>query len=295
MVMLVFFLIAQENTESSEPQTKCKKEKREKLLLPEKGNWAIGADLIPILRTLGTVFWGSKEPIGFQGTPYQTLSDYPTPNASIVLKSMICKNVALRANLSLGFLSFTMASDSIWDDAAFLIDNESTDKVVDKYTENSNMVSVALGVEYRVGKKRVVGIFGGDILFGYYGGSTKMNYGNLMTENNKMPTTYWDSYYYTPHYAYSRILTQKNEGAFALGLQATAGVEVFVAPKIALGGQVNLSYVFLRETRITIKYEGFNEDTAMVESRTDMKSQPKWYHSFSTNNVGASLYMFFYF
>ena len=95
LFVMGFSVIAQDATENSEIQIKCKKERKEKLLLPEKGDCAIGVDLVPILRTLGTVFWGSKNPMGFQGTPHKFFYDYPNPNVSIMGKYMISKKCVL--------------------------------------------------------------------------------------------------------------------------------------------------------------------------------------------------------
>ncbi|MCL2167702.1 MAG: hypothetical protein FWH59_01085 [Lentimicrobiaceae bacterium] len=293
IIVMGFSVVAQEETDS---QISSKKEKKEKFLLPEKGEWAIGTDFVPILRTLGTVFWGESEPMGFQGTPYPFSYKNANPNVSLMVKYMAGKKCAIRANLGIGIHSFTSVSDSIPDDAAIMNDATSNAKVVDKMTGNKYSVNLSLGAEYRVGKKRIQGIFGGDLLFGIAGGSNTYKFGNEMTEDNQTPTSFSQTVYTNTHTSpYSRILSSKYDGAIAVGLQLTTGVEVFVAPKISLGGQVNLSYVFMYNSRNTIKYEGYNGDTQQVEKGKEKRTQPTWSHDFSTNNVGASLYMLFYF
>jgi hypothetical protein len=278
------------NVEKSE--SRAKRERIEKIFFAEKGNFALGADLVPILRTLGTVFWGEKNNLGFQGTPY--FNGFPYPTVSIMSKYMVSNNCAIRANLGALIVSSTII-DSIPDDKAMINNAESTAKVADKTTTNAYGVSISLGAEYRLGNKRVVGIFGGDLLIGYYESSINTRFGNEMTKENPIPTTADYYYFHTSISDNSRALTQKNGGAFSAGIQLTTGVEVFVAPKIALGGQINISYIFTYNQQSIITAEGFNEPSGTVKEVNVSQSPKGWNHNFSTNNVGASLYLMFYF
>jgi len=294
LILIMFSVVAQEVTEvteNTEIKIKQKKERTEKILLPEKSNWAIGVDMIPLLRSLGTVFWGESNPMGFQGTPY--FQGMPYPNVSIVAKYMASRKCAIRANLGVTILSTTVG-DNVRDDAAFFIDNSTAAKVTDYVETNAYGVSVAFGAEYRCGKKRVVGVFGGDLLFGYHAASIKYTYGNVITEFNQAPTTN-QPYFATTTSPNTRALLQKNAGAISAGVQLTSGVEVFVAPKIALGGQVNLSYIFTYNRQMYREAEGFNTLSGKLEQRTDIQAPAGWSHRFNTNNLGGALYMIFYF
>jgi hypothetical protein len=299
LIIMGFSVIAQENTElqtnskeKKEFKSCCKKDKTDKQLLPEQGNWAIGIDAVPLLRTLGTVFWGGNNPMGFQGTPYFTGGNI-YPNVSVMAKYMAKSNCAIRVNLGVNISSNTM-QDRVRDDAAFFIDNNTVAKVTDQIKTNAYGLSLAVGAEYRHGNRRVVGVFGGDLLFGYYAGSVKYSYGNIMNADNQRPTTN-QPYFASPISDNARALFQKNNGAFSIGAQVSAGLEVFVAPKIALGGQVNLSYVFMYNNKIYREAEGYNELSGKVEKITDIQTPAGWSHKFNTNNLGGSLYMIFYF
>jgi len=291
LILIGFSVIAQEEIEITEFHIKSKKERKGRNLLPEQSNWAVGIDMIPLLRSLGTVFWGESNSMGFQGTPY--FQGMPYPNVSIMTKYMISNKCAVRANLGVTIVSTTIGNN-VRDDAAFFIDNSTAATVTDYTRTDTYGVSIALGSEYRCGKRRVVGIFGGDLLFGYYTGSIKYTYGNIMNEFNQKPTTN-QSYFPTTTSPNTRTLMQKNAGAISAGVQLTTGVEVFVAPKIAIGGQINLSYVFTYNRKIYREAEGFNELSGKVEQRTDIQTPAGWSHKFTTNNLGGSLYMIFYF
>jgi len=292
LILFGFSVVAQENTENIETKMKCKKEKKERVLLHEKGDWAIGADMLPLLRTLGTVFWGANNITGFQGTPY--FSGMPYPTVSIMSKYMVTNKLAVRANMGITIESITDANN-VRDDVAFFENNSSVAIVTDYVQKNTSGLSIALGSEYRYGKKRVVGVFGADLLLGYYGATVKYTYGNIMTEVNQKPTIFQDAYYQTPTSKYTRTLLNKNNGAFSIGAQLTAGMEVFVAPKIALGGQVNLSYVFTYNRQTHRESEGYNVLSGVVEQRTDIQTPARWSSKFSTNNLGGALYIVFYF
>jgi hypothetical protein len=209
-------------------------------------------------------------------------------------KYMITNSLGVRANLGITIESITNAHN-VRDDAAFFENNSSVATVTDYIQKNMSGLSIALGGEYRCGKKRVVGVFGADLLLGYHGGSIKYTYGNIMTEINQKPTIYANAYYATPTSPNTRTLLQKNNGAFSVGMQLTTGVEVFVAPKIALGGQVNLSYVFTYNRQTHRDSEGFNVFSGAVEQRTDIQTPASWMHKFNTNSLGGALYMVFYF
>jgi len=295
LIMVGFFVNAQEIIETPAAQVKYKKEKKEKFLLPEKGDLAIGVDVIPLFRSLGTIFWGGKDPMGFQGTPY--FSGMPYPNISLMAKYMILKNCGIKLNLGVNILSITKGY-SVQDDVAVFANPLSEAIVTDYRKTEMYGLSIAVGSEYRLGKKRIVGIFGGDLLFGYYSGSIKYTYGNTMNENNPIPSIsplLDDGYFFTSTSPNTRVLSFKNDGAIAAGAQLTTGLELFIVPKIALGGQVNLSYVFVYNRQTHRKAEGFNELSGKVEKRSDIQNSEGWSHKFNTNNLGGLLYFIFYF
>jgi len=295
LFVLGFSVIAQENPEGTEKQ--CKKEKKERCLLPEKGDWAIGVDVLPILRTLGTVFWGSSGTMGFQGTPYFTGTPYP--NVSVMAKYMATDNCAIRMNFGVSILSSTRGFN-VRDDAEFMKNPLTEATVTDYRTTGGYGLSLGLGAEYRVGKKRVIGIFGGDILLGHQAASNKYSYGNKMNKDNQVPTISIDPEFNSVYFAAStsnnnRRLSEKNPGSFSIGAQVTAGMEVFIAPKISLGGQVNISYVFTHNRQVRSESEGWGKTSDKLEKRNDVQTPAGWSHRFTTNNLGGSLYMMFYF
>ena len=82
---------------------------------------------------------------------------------------------------------------------------------------------------------------------------------------------------------------------FILGVYASAGVEWFVAPKVALGANVNFGVYYEVNPARATTYEGWNTQTMQLEQFTDLVAPASHGFHFGTDNIGASLYMAFYF
>ena len=280
-------------TLSAQESGKCDKTK--KVYLPEAGDWSIGFDAVPVLKYVGNLFNGtsgnSLESLG--GQPITNhLEGYEkgdiAPDVSITGKYMLTNEWAIRANV--GFMVRTTLDNAyVTDDKAAALDPLSDAKVIDQCKTSKNGASLMLGAEYRKGKKRVQGVFGMGALFGVKQQKTVYSYGNALTALNQLPSQAWnqgDAY---------RIDSQKGASDVFVGLTGSAGVEWFVAPKISLGAEVNLSlyYVFGGQTWTTST--GYNSVLNKVEQKTDIVSPGSDYFGFGTDNIGGSLYVSFYF
>lgn len=289
-------------------------EKAEKQYLPEEGDWALGIDVVPVLRYVGNAFNGNInnqyiENLG--GEPFvnnnkRFNSRNLMPDVSIMGKYMLTDEWAVRANLGLMFRS-TYDNRYVKDDKAFLLNPLSNDKVVDKAHQWRNGMSVMVGGEYRKGSKRVQGVFGFGLLFAFQNNKTTYSYGNEMTTINQDPTT-TDPNNSTPRVTGStafdgvvdangyRLTKTNGKGSdFYAGVTGSAGIEWFVAPKISLGAEVNLSLYYIFGNQTYTEKEGYNKATGRIETRTDLVS-PKYRELYiGTESLGGSLNMTFYF
>lgn len=263
-----------------------------KQYLPEEGDWAIGFDAKPVLNFVGNVFNGSTynefTPLG--GEP--SLLNGPT--VSLMGKYMLTDELALKANVGV-LVDNNKAAYYVQDNAAAVLNPLSHAKVADIRNKRTTGVSLMAGAEYRVGKKRVQGVFGGGLLVGIEKSIINYSYGNSMTTINQKPTTtekfkdIWSEDNY-------RLLKQySGTPDFLVGLVGSAGVEFFVAPKIALGAEVSLCAAYTVTQQTYTISEGYNTSTEVIEKRTDLVSPLFGSFSLSTKNLGGSLYMSFYF
>jgi hypothetical protein len=149
------------------------------------------------------------------------------------------------------------------------------------------------GAEYRLGKKRIQGVFGAGVLLGIQKRVVNYSYGNKMTTINQNPTVagqfnVWDNGYRT-------VKEFSGRPDFYAGITASAGVEFFVAPKIALGAEVSLVAAY-NVNQQTYKYaEGYNPSTEIIERKTDLVTPMTGTFYLGTQNLGGSVYMSFYF
>lgn len=275
-------------------------DKEQKQYLPEEGDWALGIDVVPILKYIGNAFNGTDGSNGLDhvgGTPF-TSGHFGNqglmPTVSIMGKYMLTDEWAVRANVGLMISSANDKAYSI-DDKALAENPFSEAKVVDGARYDRNGMSMLLGAEYRKGSRRIQGVFGAGLLFAFQNSKETYSWGNALTEINQSPTSHSFANMPTLPTGY-RALKQNGAGSdFYLGLTGSAGVEWFVAPKIALGAEVNLSLYYIFGTQTYVESEGYNATLGKVETRTDLYAPGSNGIYFGTESLGGSLYMTFYF
>lgn len=277
-------------------------EKEKKQYLPEEGDWALGIDVVPVLRYIGNAFNGTNgtnEITHVGGTPFTSGNAHfrdrgLMPDVSIMGKYMLTDEWALRANIGLMISAENEKAYSI-NDQALLANPLSEAKVTDGVRHERNGVSMMLGAEYRKGSRRVQGVFGGGLLFAFQNNKDTYSWGNAFTEINQSPSSY--TFAGMPNVpAGYRVLKQNGTGSDVyLGLTGSAGIEWFVAPKIALGAEVNLSLYYIFGSQTYVESEGYNTTSGKIDTRTDLLSPGDNGIYFGTESLGGSLYMTFYF
>ncbi len=279
----------QETTDAVVEPTTARNER-----LTQAGDFSIGLGLDPLTTFIGNAFnnstYNSLDPLAGQAM-YNNI-------ASIMGSYMLTDHLGLHANIGFN-IRCNNYNDYVLDDAVLFADPLSRSKVVDASRYSSSMGSFALGIEYHVGDKHAVqGVFGAGLVYGFEVNKEKYAYGNAITEANQVPTIHDVTLYETVSSSlpYARPL-QSYTGSpehFA-GIYGTVGVEWFVAPKIALGLNVNLNIVYSFGTQTFTEYEGWNVTTSQYETYTDLVSPGNSSFEFSTANVGANIYAAFYF
>jgi hypothetical protein len=236
---------------------------------------------------------------------------------------MVTDNIGVRATLGLD-VKIWNKREYAPDDAAVVLNAFSKEKVVDTRKYQSLGGSVSLGVDYHVGSAgKVQGVFGAGLMYGFKGmDQYTYTYGNAITEYNQLPTTYmtdpdgnsvWDKFAAqridgaaesAPKNATgidaARILRQySNAGDDNLrqmvGLYLSAGIEWFVAPKLALGlnASINILYEFMHA--YTTEYEGWNTiDHQYVKWIEKEKPMENGFRFSTADSFGTKIYMSVY-
>ncbi len=315
LLILLAGLLPLMNANAQENTTEKVETKATKQYLPEKGDWAVGVDVVPLLNYVSSIFNKKDKPLKhLSGTPFtktgklsevfeDTTKNFKTlmPDVSIMGKYFLTNKFALRANIGLKLSSETERY-YVDDDKSFISNPLGEAKVVDKIRTNRSGVSILLGGEYRKGERRIQGVFGAGILFAFMNDKVKYDYGNQMTNINQNPGVSDEAQ--LPEESEEqellrdgyRVLSRFNTGAnFYTGITGSAGVEWFVAPKISLGAEVNLSLYYLCGRKIYVESEGYNATLNRIEKRTDLISPGTRGFYMTTESLGGSLSLNFYF
>ena len=289
--------------------------------LPAAGEFSIGFSVDPFANFLGKMFQNAAPAdytrgqynIGGQGLGYNPNSAriLANPIVSIMGTYMLSDQLGVKFNVG-AIVDHTRTIYNVEDDAAKFENPFSHELVQDVKIAGQYGGSFSAGVEYRLGKKRVQGVFGVGAMYVFQTNKTKYSYGNAITALNQVPTVAGaldaagDNVYGTNvepgAYAATRLINDAmspdNGEAFwhRIGLYTTVGVEWFVAPKIALGMNVNLDLLYKWSSNVCRQYEGYNLLTGEVDTFTDLRGVSNYSGvTFGTENIGANLYLAFYF
>lgn len=226
--------------------------KRGVYILPEKGEFAVGIDAYPLFRYIGGLFsnGGAAPPsFDFDNNGY----------TGIYVKYMLEKDMALRIHFQFDFGTnqdiYTVNKSTLAYDP---LRPEYVDDIIETQT---NTVVLGLGVEKHRGKGRVQGIYGGEAFFGYDRGMTTYEYGNDITNEFNTPETYNNNYSNG-----ERLIEDDYNKGFSLGARGFIGVEYFVAPKIALGGEFGYSIFYNWAQNRQQTYEYWNSGLQKVSN-----------------------------
>jgi hypothetical protein len=282
--------------------------------LPASGEFFLGFSVDPFANFIGQMFSnGGATPNSYTRGQYNIGGQrlLTAPLVSIMGGYMLTDNLAIKANIGL-IIDYQREIANVLDDKALFLDPLARQIVNDVKISTQYGGSFSAGVEYRVGQKRVQGVFGGGLVYAFQTNLDTYSYGNGITEINQAPTTaYGDPtipsgvYAANPEpgiYSAARVLKDGVTAAGAnnfwhrIGLYTTVGVEWFVAPKIALGLNVNLDLLYRWSNNVCAEYEAYNPLTDKVDHYVATQNMSNYNGiRFGTENIGANLYMNFFF
>lgn len=279
--------------------------------LPAKGDWQLGFNLNPLAIFVGNMFNGnmanSLAPMAGESLAgNNVLAPIAAPNmASIMGSYMMTDNLAFHMNVGFAIYSWNNRAYVI-DQAAKFINPYSTLEGLDKKKSLDLGASFSAGIEYRVGKTRPVqGVFGLGLTYGFWGiRRNTYTYYNAITQDNQNPIngglyTGAINPKFTTDYSFidnPRMLREYvGAGTHIVGVYGSVGIEWFVAPKIALGLNVNVLVDYQWNPSRVEVWEGWNKFTEERQEITIHDNAMQDGFTFTTKNIGANLYIAFYF
>lgn len=256
-------------------------------ILPEKGDWAIGLDAMPVLGYLGSFFSdsGAVNPsAGFTGAFPMTISG----------KYFYDNKQAYRARLRLGVVSAT-EKNSVVDVANSAVD---TVYLQDTKKNTATNLYLSLGKEYRKGWHRIQGYYGGEVAFMFTRSKVNYQYANEFTNvNPSVPTSDFSATAplgYAVSNRSSRIKSDNSGSGIGLGLRGFIGAEYFIFPKMSLGFEFGWGISYFNQNDGEVVFEAWDNATAGTKTRRNLKAGMSKFGVDTDNNGGALFFHFMF-
>jgi hypothetical protein len=265
-------------------------------IMPVSGEWGVGMNALPILNYLGNSFNGNAGNFNLNGDKF---TNYWGAN-TIYGKYMISDDNAIRAQLRIGHFSNTY-DNWVYDDTK----NSPDSVVLDTYKTTSSFYNIGAGYEFRRGKTRLKGIYGGEAMYMYQQSqNAEYTYGNAYGLGNQAPTaTSWFSWGGVNSEAATaeRVIWSENGAFHGVGLRGFLGVEYYILPKICIGTEFGWSFMWGTTGEGTTRMEYFDptgtdaDGNVGVTTWRDVTTAGNRGWMVDTDNFNGSLYMMFYF
>jgi hypothetical protein len=273
--------------QAEESDTLILKSRKGEIILPEKGDWAIGMDAVPVLNYLGGFLSNS----GATAPSVNFINAYPM---TISGKYFTSNQQAIRARVRIGLVSSSV-KNSVVDMVNTNIDTVYSQDV---RRHNSTNIMLAGGKEYRKGKSRLQGFYGYEFFMNISRENIRYDYANQFSNTN--PSVLSSDFNspnelgYNTSLTSSRIKEDRSGTGFGLGARGFIGAEFFILPKLSIGAEFgwSVSYFNQNDGRNTI--EIWDNVGGTVRQRSLVKAGVNRF-GVDTDNTGGAMMITFHF
>lgn len=275
------------------------KSKRGYTILPEAGEWGLGVSANPFLRYMGNVLNGNT----FNNEPAFTYSTNPANNVAIFGKYVVDANTQYRVRFNIGIATVN-------NKGVIRQDELTPDPLYPNYTQDWQKVStknivLAAGYEKRRGSSKLQGVYGAELVVGYFASKQTYDYGNSIQLDFNSPQTYnFGNNVVTGagigsngFLADVRKTEQRNAPSFLIGARGFIGVEYFFAPKMSIGGEFGYMLAFRNDGKTTFTTEQWNgASNSVITTEVDQLGNGGLSSvGIGLDNLSGSINLLFYF
>jgi|688.fasta_scaffold142735_1 hypothetical protein len=285
VVTVLFASIAIAQTPPTNSSETILLSKKGESILPEAKDWALSVDASPFLTYTGKLLSNA----GADAPAVNSLANYPL---TIGGKYFISAKQAYRARVRIGIASQTI-NNSVVDNQNTTLD---TVYIKDSRKSSSTNVTLAFGKEFRRGKTRLQGFYGGEGIIGISTGKSIYSYGNTFSNLNVSPTS---TDFVTPTAlgyasapANSRIQSESNGTGIKVAARGFVGAEYFIFPKMSIGLEFGFSLMYFNQNDGKLSSESWDAAAGSVKNKTLAKSGSRGFGIDNDNSGGAIMLNF---
>lgn len=245
-------------------------------ILPEAGDYAIGVDATPFIGYFGNMMNGnlSNSPFGW---------NFTNSGAMITGKMFTSETMAYRGAIRIGFGS---AKTGNYVTKNGTVSNP-PEMVLDERKSSYNFIGLGGGLEWRRGKGRLQGYWGGMAMISFGGSKTEYTYGNAFDATYTSPvSTDWSDTTSTGMPV--RNVSSKSGSTIGFGLRGFVGAEFFILPKLSIGGEFGWGLGFSKMGEgesVTATWDSANNTTKETTTTTAGSSS----FGFDTDNAAFGM------
>ena len=285
VVAVLFASIAIAQTPPTNSSETILLSKKGEPILPEAKDWALSVDASPFLTYTGKLLSND----GADAPAVNSLANYPL---TIGGKYFISAKQAYRARVRIGIASQTI-NNSVVDNQNTTLD---TVYIKDSRKSSATNVTLAFGKEFRRGKTRLQGFYGGEGIIGISIGKSIYSYGNTFSNLNVSPTS---TDFVTPTAlgyasapANSRIQSESNGTGIKVAARGFVGAEYFIFPKMSIGLEFGFSLMYFNQNDGKLSSESWDAAAGSVKNKTLAKSGSRGFGIDNDNSGGAIMLNF---
>ena len=285
IVTVLFASIAIAQTPPTNSSETILLSKKGESILPEAKDWALSVDASPFLTYTGKLLSNA----GADAPAVNSLANYPL---TIGGKYFISAKQAYRARVRIGIASQTI-NNSVVDNQNTTLD---TVYIKDSRKSSSTTVTLAFGKEFRRGKTRLQGFYGGEGIIGISTGKSIYSYGNTFSNLNVSPTS---TDFVTPTAlgyasapANSRLQSESNGTGIKVAARGFVGAEYFIFPKMSIGLEFGFSLMYFNQNDGKLSSESWDAAAGSVKNKTLAKSGSRGFGIDNDNSGGAIMLNF---
>ncbi len=248
-----------------------------KVILPQKGDYAVGFSVNSIFSYVGNMLSSS-------GTNQLNLN--LLNGNTLYGKYFLSSKSAIRVKL-------WISQSTKHNENNVVDDNDNTKNVTDKLDYSFINFGITIGYEKRKGSGRLQVSYGAELNFSLSNYDYKYAYGNAFSNLDTDPTSTSDFINSYSYQTTNRPIEVEQNNGIGIGIRAFTGIEYFIFPKISIGGEIGLGYMnnFYGKHKNSIENWDYSSNSVKISNDETKNSSS----NINTDILNGQIFLMFHF